>query len=58
MDLLVQDMHINCAGASRAEISVQKQLWAQAAGSTKILYRGEPNILQKIAVGGSLIEHI
>lgn len=58
MDLLVQDMHINCAGASRAEISVQNQLWAQAAGSTKILYRGEPNILQKIAVGGSLIEHI
>lgn len=56
MELLVQDMHINCAGASHAEIMVENQLWAQAAGSSKILYKGKPNILQKIAVGGSIVE--
>ena len=58
MELLVQDMHINCAGASHAEIMVENQLWAQAAGSSKILYKGKPNILQKIAVGGSIVERL
>ena len=52
---VVQDMHINCAGASEAEIHVLRRLWAQAAGASKISYKGNPEILQSIAVGGSLI---
>ena len=54
-DLIVQNMHINCAGASHAEVHVVRQLWAQAAGASKISYQGNPSIKQKMAVGGSFI---
>lgn len=52
---IVQDMHINCAGASVAEVHVQRELWAQAAGASKITYKGSPAIKQNMAVGGSSI---
>ena len=52
---VVQDMHINCAGASVAEVHVQRELWAQAAGASKITYKGSPAIKQNMAVGGSII---
>lgn len=55
-DLLTQVMHINCAGASRAEINVVSELWAQAAGASKVTYKGMPRIKQNIAVGGSTIK--
>jgi hypothetical protein len=48
-------MHINCAGASKAEIHTSGQLWAQAAGASLISYHGKPSIKQKLAVGGSII---
>jgi len=54
-DLFTQVMHINCAGASKAEVNVARELWAQAAGASKISYNGNPTIKQKLAVGGSLI---
>ena len=54
-DLIVQNMHINCAGASHAEVHVVRELWAQAAGASKISYQGNPSIKQKMAVGGSFI---
>jgi hypothetical protein len=54
-DLLAQIIHINCAGASKAEIHAVRELWAQAAGASKITYIGNPTIKQKLAVGGSLI---
>jgi hypothetical protein len=54
-DLIVQNMHINCAGASQAEVHVVRELWAQAAGASKISYQGNPTIKQKMAVGGSFI---
>lgn len=54
-DLFTQVMHINCAGASQAEINVVRELWAQAAGASKITYHGNPTIKQNIAVGGSII---
>lgn len=54
-DLFTQVMHINCAGASKAEINVARELWAQAAGASKITYHGNPTIKQNIAVGGSII---
>lgn len=54
--LITQIMHINCAGASEADIYVTKELWAQAAGASKISYKGNPRIKQSIAVGGSWIE--
>ena len=54
-DLIVQNMHINCIGASQAEIHVVRELWAQAAGASKITYQGNPTIKQKIDVGGSFI---
>ena len=54
-DLIVQNMHINCAGASQAEVHVVRELWAQAAGASKISYQGNPSIKQKMAVGGSFI---
>lgn len=54
--LITQIMHINCAGASEADIFVTKELWAQAAGASKISYKGNPRIKQSIAVGGSWIE--
>lgn len=53
--LMVQNMHINCTGASQADIFVVEQLWAQAAGASKIFYTGNPAIKQNMAVGGSVI---
>ena len=54
-DLLTQVMHINCAGASKAEVNVATELWAQAAGASKITYKGTPRVKQNMAVGGSTI---
>ena len=54
-DLLAQVVHINCAGASKAEVHAVRELWAQAAGASKINYKGNPTVKQKLAVGGSLI---
>ena len=54
-DLLAQVIHINCAGASKAEVHAVRELWAQAAGASKISYKGNPTVKQKLAVGGSLI---
>ncbi len=54
-DLLAQTMHINCAGASKAEVNVVQELWAQAAGTSRIAYKGNPAIRNQIAVGGSVI---
>ena len=54
-DLVAQVMHINCAGASKAELNVVRELWAQAAGASRITYHGTPQIKQKMAVGGSFI---
>ena len=54
-DLVAQTLHINCAGASKAEVNVVRELWAQAAGASKITYKGAPQIRQNIAVGGSII---
>lgn len=54
-DLVAQTLHINCAGASKAELNVVRELWAQAAGASKITYKGAPQIRQNIAVGGSVI---
>jgi hypothetical protein len=55
-DLHTQTMHINCAGASKAEVNVARELWAQAAGASKITYKGTPHIKQNMAVGGSVIK--
>lgn len=54
-ELLTTNMHINCAGASKAKVNVTNELWAQAAGASHISYHGTPSIKQKIAVGGSVI---
>ena len=54
-DLYTQVMHINCAGASKAEVNVARELWAQAAGASHITYKGTPRIKQSMAVGGSVI---
>lgn len=54
-DLVTQNMRINCAGASQAEIHVVRELWAQAAGASRISYQGNPTIKQKMTVGGSFI---
>ena len=54
-ELIVQNMHINCSGASKAEIYVTNELWAQAAGASLITYQGTPRIKQNMAVGGSVI---
>ena len=56
-DLFVRSMHINCAGASKAEVNVTQELWAQASGASKIEYKGKPAIKQKMAVGGSVISN-
>lgn len=55
-DLSVQDMHINCKGAGYAELYVQRTLWAQAAGASKIVYKGTPAVKQSLSVGGSQIQ--
>lgn len=54
-ELVAHKMHINCAGASKAEVNVTDELWAQAAGASFISYHGTPRIKQKMAVGGSII---
>lgn len=53
--LNAQVMHVNCMGASKAELYVEKELWAQALGASKITYKGNPIVKQKMAVGGSSI---
>lgn len=55
-DFVVQTMHINCAGAGEAEIYVVRELWAQAAGASKITYKGNPRMKHQLAVGGSVIK--
>ncbi len=55
-NFVVQDMHINCAGASQAELNVQRNLWTQTTGASKITYEGNPAIKQSMAVGGSVIK--
>jgi hypothetical protein len=55
-DLVAQSVKINCNGASEAEIYAVRELWAQAAGASKISYKGNPTIKQKMAVGGSKIK--
>ena len=55
-NFVVQDMHISCMGASQAELNVQRSLWAQAAGASKITYEGNPAVKQSMAVGGSVIK--
>jgi hypothetical protein len=54
-DLIINNLHINCAGASYADVNVTDELWAQAAGASKISYNGAPIVKQKMAVGGSFI---
>lgn len=54
-DLITQILHIYCAGASKAEVFVAQELWAQAVGASKISYNGNPTIKQSISTGGSNI---
>ncbi|MGN0235321.1 MAG: GIN domain-containing protein [Paludibacteraceae bacterium] len=54
-DLKADNVHVNCAGASYVAVYPVKQLWAQAAGASKITYRGKPDILHQMAVGASQI---
>ncbi len=54
-ELQAQVMHINCSGASKAEVYVVRELWAQAFGASKIKYNGQAVIKQGLAVGGSVI---
>lgn len=53
----VTAMHINCLGASKAEVNVTKELWAQASGASKITYKGHPTLKRNMAVGASKIIH-
>jgi hypothetical protein len=55
-DLTIDNLHINCAGVSHAEVHVTHELWAQAAGASKILYQGNARIKSNMAVGGSTIK--
>ena len=55
-DLTVNDLHINVSGASKAEVNVTGTLWAQAAGASKIRYKGNPEVLQSISIGASSIK--
>ena len=51
----IKDLHINCFGASKAEVNATKELWAQASGASKITYKGRPTLKRNMAVGGSKI---
>lgn len=53
----VKDMHLNCLGASKAEVNAAEELWAQASGASKITYKGHPTLKRNMAVGGSKIVH-
>lgn len=48
-------LHINCAGASKAEVYAERELWAQATGASFITYKGHPTVKQQLAIGGSSI---
>ncbi|MGM9838120.1 MAG: GIN domain-containing protein [Paludibacteraceae bacterium] len=54
-DFVTQDMHINCSGAVKAEVNVQRSLWAQAAGVSVISYEGNPIIRQRLTLGAAKI---
>ena len=55
-ELIVRNMHLNVSGASKAEVNVTDSLWAQAAGASKITYKGNPHVEQILAVGASKIK--
>jgi len=55
-ELIVSDLHLNVSGASKAEVNVTKQLWAQASGASKIRYKGNPEVQQSLCIGASSIK--
>ena len=57
-ELLIDNLHINCGGVSHAEVQVSNELWAQAIGASKILYKGSARIKNNMAVAGSVIKKI
>lgn len=54
-DCPVRALHINVSGASKAGVLVTGTLHAQAVGASKIEYKGNPQVLQSLAVGASVI---
>ncbi|MBQ7531573.1 MAG: DUF2807 domain-containing protein [Paludibacteraceae bacterium] len=55
-DFFVQNLHIDVNGASKAEVNVSGELWAQAAGASKIKYHGNPEVKECISKGASKIK--
>ncbi len=55
-DAIVNIVHVNCSGASKADVHAQKELWAQASGASKITYSGNPALKRSMAVGASKIK--
>lgn len=55
-DLVAQRVKVNCAGGTKAKVNCQQTLSAQAAGASKIRYKGNPNIEKQISVGASSIK--
>lgn len=55
-DLVSQYAKINCSGGTKAKINCQQTLSAQAAGASKIRYKGKPAVEKQIAVGSSSIK--
>jgi hypothetical protein len=49
-------VHVNCSGASKAEVHAVKELWAQASGASTVKYKGKPAMKKKMAVGASKIQ--
>lgn len=54
-DAKTQIVHVNCSGASKADVYAEKELWAQASGASKITYSGKPVLKRNMAVGASKI---
>jgi len=50
-DLQTRDTQINVSGAGTANIAVSENLYATANGTSRILYRGNPTVIQNISGG-------
>lgn len=52
----VQDMQVICAGGSKMDVWCENDLKIRSAGASKVVYKGEPHISERVVSGASSIK--
>jgi len=53
--LMVGQAHVNAAGSSTLVLHAQQEMWAQAAGTSRVRYKGHPEVKEKLEIGTATI---